>query len=101
MGYYSLFTLIASREIIEAARQEILDGDAVFEPDGKPYEPVKWYEHERDLRAFSANHPGELILLKVDGEEQGDQSHKYFRDGMCQVCRAHIAFDPFDPKELR
>lgn len=40
-------------------------------------EPLKWYDHERDMRAFSGKYPKHLFTLDGEGEEQGDVWREY------------------------
>lgn len=61
----------------------------------------RWNEHEADLRAFSAKHPGILFELHGEGEEASDQWNKYFLNGKCQIAKAAIQIAPFDQKQLR
>lgn len=61
---------------------------------------MKWYEHEKDMRAFSKLFPKVLLTLHGEGEEAGDMWIKYFLGGKCQLAKAEIIYEPFDPKKL-
>lgn len=110
MGYYTEYSLMTSlptennktllKKIIKLARKNDESIAFAIDDNGDPQQRCKWYEHENDMRAISALHPGVLFTLSGDGEEQGDSWKKYFRDGNMQVAHAVIAFDEFDPTKL-
>lgn len=109
MGYYTDYEL----EVVDCADLELEDVTAAAEVfpeqeyselltkllNGSGYN-CKWYEHEKDMRAFSRLCPDVLFRLKGHGEEEGDIWVKYFKNGMMQECRAVITFDPFDESKL-
>jgi len=64
-------------------------------------EPVKWYEHEEDMKEYSKNHSSLLFALKCDGEESGDLYIKYFKDGKMQGVKAKTTFEDFDESKLK
>lgn len=59
-------------------------------------EPVKWYEHEMDLRKLSKKLPMVVFCLEGEGEENGDFWKKYFLAGRMQVCAAKLVVPPYD-----
>jgi len=62
----------------------------------------KWYDHDEDCAAMSKQFPGVVFKLHGDGEEAGDQWDAYYKDGLCQICRAlPPVFPPFDPAKLK
>lgn len=108
MGYQTKYTLTIGLDD-KAARERIIrallvnSGEASYalNVDGTTSEPCKWYEHEKDMRAFSAARRDILFTLHGEGEESGDIWNKYFLDGLCQVEKARVMIKPFDPKELK
>lgn len=103
MGYYSRYELKAE-PWPEALGQVIADHEEAsyaLSPDGKSFDSSKWYDHVRDMSAVSRRFPGVLFTLRKEGEQPGDISISYFRDGLVQVCPGRIVFDDFDPGKLR
>lgn len=60
----------------------------------------RWYEHENELKEFSAANPGVLFTLHGEGEDPSDQWKKYFLNGKVQVARARISIAPVDLEKL-
>lgn len=99
MGYatwYEVKVTPGSKEI----RQAIIDDDNLAYAIGPDSDSCKWYDHEKDMRAFSERFPDVLFELNGEGEESGDIWRKYFRNGKMQKCPARITFDPFDETKL-
>lgn len=86
--------------LLEKLKKEIL---AEFEDAGfaGQHDEVKWYEHEKDMRAFSLKYPDILFTLRGEGEESGDIWRKYFKAGKVQVVRETLVFDEYDEKKLQ
>ena len=61
----------------------------------------KWYDHEADMKIFSALFPEVLFMLRGEGEESEDIWMKYFQAGKMQIAKATISFEPFDEKKLK
>lgn len=61
---------------------------------------IKWYNHEDEMRAFSKKFPEILFILEVNGEEEGDLSIKYFKNGKMQRADAVITYAEFDESKL-
>jgi hypothetical protein len=61
---------------------------------------ASWYEHEKDMRAFSKQHPSILFILSGDGEQSGDIWTKYFLNGKVQVAKAVLNTEPFNISKL-
>lgn len=61
---------------------------------------IKWYDHEDEMRAFSKKFPEILFILEVNGEEEGDLSIKYFKNGKMQRANAVITYEEFDESKL-
>src|SRR5881394_2305568 len=51
-------------------------------------ESTKWYDHEADMKALSAEFPKVLFTLRGEGEESGDVWVKYFKNGKMQSSKA-------------
>lgn len=97
MGYNTYYGLlvddIRSPEH-ELALTKMADYD-VFE------ESCTWYEHEVDLKEYSAKFPNQLFRLRGEGEEPLDVWIKYFKNGRMQRCPAKVTFDDFDEFKLK
>lgn len=88
-------------EIVRQLHEESEDARSAFKENGRPIEPLKWYDHEEDLKAFSLKHPNLLFKLSGEGEEAEDLWDKYFQNGKMMVCKAVITKPPFDPSKLK
>jgi hypothetical protein len=90
---------VIARAITAAQRK---DADFMYGvcSDGTPSESCKWYDHEKEMRAFSKQFPNVLFTLEGQGEEAGDLWQKYFLNGKMQTAKAVISFEMFDPAKL-
>ena len=99
MGYYTRHELeiISGDDYITDYKKEIGEisgyGNCL-------YDSIKWYEHEKDMRKYSKNHPNTLFKLIGEGEESGDLWHEYYLNGKMQRVKAQIIFEDFDSKKL-
>lgn len=106
MGYYTRYELSVDApnyndsEIIEQFREECEYANHALQKDGSCSDECKWYDHEKELLAFSKKHPDCLFKLHGEGEESGDIWFKYIKNGKMQVARARIEYDEFDPDKL-
>ena len=108
MGYYTYYKLTwehADDVTYGRIGEYICDhpdtvGRAVDTDGESQEEPVKWYEHMRDMRAMSAEFPGVLFTLHGEGEEAGDLWRSYFRDGKGYSIGAVITYPEFDEAQL-
>ena len=73
------------QEVIKELRDTNGNAEYALDIDGETGETCKWYEHEAELKSFSAKHPNVLFTLHGEGEETGDIWDKYFLNGKCQV----------------
>lgn len=99
MGYYTRHEL----EIIEGGNHDIdyEAGIAIVSGYGTPFEDeIKWYDHEKDMRAYSKKHPDTLFKLSGEGEESGDIWAEYYQNGLMQRCKAQIVFDDLDKSKM-
>lgn len=65
----------------------------------EPEEEAKWYDYDRDMKELSLLLPGVLLKLHVEGEESGDITDNYFKDGLS--CSYNCQMPPFNPEDLR
>jgi len=103
MGYYTshkLEVIEGDNELISILRGYEKEVAYAIGGNGETAESCKWYNHESDLRRFSAIHPQALFKLSGEGEDSGDIWIEYYRAGKMQRCTAKITFDEFDCDEL-
>lgn len=74
----------------------LADGNVKFDP----YDPVKWYDHDEDMRAVSREFPDIHFELHGKGEDNDDIWTQHFVNGKAQLCMAEIVIPPFDPEKL-
>ena len=55
----------------------------------------------KQLRQFSKNLPEDIFVITAIGQEQGDYTRVYIRNGKAQETSADIVFDDFDENLLR
>jgi len=99
MGYYTQHQLTVSEGFVQEHVEQIslISG---YSQDLFEGEEVKWYSHEKDMRAHSLNWPELLFTLKGEGEESGDIWIEYYKNGKMQRCKARVVFDDFDESKL-
>jgi len=105
MGYFTSYSLEIkpddlSNKIIAQLRDDSEGAKYAFDDDGDCQEDIKWYDHERELKEFSSEHPNKLFILRGEGEDPGDLWIKYFKEGKVQKAIAKITFDEFDESKL-
>jgi|GEM_PF-3211568 len=112
MGYYSTFKLTVQEE----------DGSPLQEPDFSQivehfdilgvinyaltetldtYENVKWYNSDEHIGFVSKLFPKYIFVLTRDGEEPGDHSKTFYKEGKMQRTQARMVYDEFDPNKLK
>lgn len=97
MGYYTEHELSVSEgHVVDYIHevQEISGYTELFSGE------VKWYSHEKDMRALSLKHPNIIFELKGIGEEYPDYWVEYYENGKMQREKAVIAFGDFDESKL-
>ena len=112
MGYYTYYDLRVwdaecrddhpqSDEIIADLRADC--GDAVYAlgATGSSGDHATWYEHVRDMAAFSQKYPDAVFDLHGEGESSEDLWRKYFKNGRVQLAPAKIEYDEFDESQLQ
>ena len=107
MGYYTQYDLSVSQpevlsptEIIEQLRQKNLSAQLSIDASGGAIQPVKWYEHEADLKQFSTFHPDRLFALHCKGED-GAEWIVYVKNGKSYRSEQERVFPPFDKDKLK
>jgi len=103
MGYitrYELSVKNGNTDLISKFVTENDNASYALDENGDSNESCKWYDHEKELKAFSLKHPDALFELKGEGEESGDIWIKYIRNGKCQTCKAKLLFEDYDESKL-
>ncbi len=118
MGYYTMYELdvrlpdeLSGSEHVVAWDAICTDFNALFGTEvdygewhgthWSAYATMKWYDHEVRMSKLSRKHPGVVFGLTGYGEDNDDMWRKYFLNGMVQVCKARISFDPFDEGKMK
>ena len=91
---------IDDRNIFEVIKERIKD-DQRFYAVREGVEPVKWYEHVKDMLDLSREFPGVLFTLHGEGEQGDDLWQSYYFDGMFQHEKAVISYAEYDPAKLK
>ncbi len=63
-------------------------------------QPMKWYDHDDDMRRISVKYPMVIFTLMGKGEESDDLWWKYYLAGRRQFAPAKIFYDSFNPLKL-
>ena len=102
MGYYTQHTLRVigvseqrALEIIGLLREQNDSARYAIRADGTTEEEQKWYDCQADLSKFSEAYPGILFEMEMWGEEKGDISKMYVKDGKSYIASAQIVFPAF------
>lgn len=107
MGSYTRFGLmwsvpsaVKSEKVLLEIKAKVADfimkneeASIALEPNGCPADVAKWYDCERDLRAFSADVPGVLFVLHCEGEE-ARVWRVYAKNGKTAEVRPTIEWHP-------
>ncbi len=99
MGYYTRHEL----EILEGENHEINYAAeiAIVSGYGDNFDDcIKWYDREKDMRAYSKKHPDTLFKVSGEGEESGDIWAEYYQNGLMYRCKAQIVFDDLDKSKM-
>jgi len=70
------------------------EGDTLFD------EPVKWYDHDKDMRRLSVEHPGVVFILDGEGEDAGDIWRTFYKGGKSYTWRPDVEPPAYDPDQL-
>jgi len=104
MGYYTRYGLTVvdgEDNLIQEFREECVMANHAVDENGYTNDETKWYDHEKELKAFSKKHPSALFLLHGEGEEAGDLWDLYVKNGKSQTCKAEIVYPDFDESKLQ
>lgn len=97
MSYDTRYTL-ASDDGIDH-RADVAAASTFFNGCGWPEEACSWYEHAREMIAYSRKHPTVTFVLDGDGEEVGDVWRQWFKNGKAQQWRLPKIARPDTPPE--
>ena len=88
MGYYTQYELDTDDSEADkhmAAIAELSDYRHLFSGD-----TCKWYDHEKDMRAYSENNPSVQFKLSGEGEQSSDIWVKWFKAGKMQTWKLEV-----------
>ena len=97
MGYYTDYDISENSEEIQEAIEEKSSYGGWY--DGRLN--AKWYQCEEDCKGVSLRFPDQVIIVKGEGEEQGDIWKSYFKNGKIQTCEGVITYPEFDESKLK
>ena len=88
MGYYTSFTMtvdknkdVITKYIDDADDRNLHYNLDDYGEDGEWYGNSKWYDHDEDMCALSAQFQDVLFTLTGEGERAGDIWRKWYREG--------------------
>lgn len=91
---------LAAQDIIRALIRENTNAAYAITEMGYSKAELVWFDHENELKDFSAKYPDWLITLSFEGDEPHEIYKKYFLNGKVQVEKARIIIDEFNPSKL-
>lgn len=99
MGYYTShkLSIISGNDGFTDYEQEITDStdySSLFD------ESIKWYDCEKDMKAYSKKHPNVVFCIDGKGEESGDIWRAYFKNGKTFRTKAVLVFEEFSIRKL-
>lgn len=112
MGYLTYYNLKAfdtnEKPLSQEQSEEIIgqllafsdDAEYAIDESGDSSDSCKWYDHDKELRAFSTRYPDVLFRLSGEGEEQGDLWQTYYLNGKAQECPAAVVYPAYSPAKL-
>lgn len=100
MGYYTRheLTIVSGDDYVTDYEQEITDTtdySSLFD------DSIKWYDCEKDMKAYSKKHPSVLFLIDGEGEESGDIWKAYFKNGKMFKPKATLVFEDYNENKLQ
>lgn len=105
MGYYTDYKITQSGEYVdENSLEEELNNITGYGwgSDLSLYD-AKWYDFDKDMKAFSKLHPNTIFQLDGEGEESPDIWRSYYKNGKHQSANTEIKIihEPFDESKLK
>lgn len=106
MGYYTFYSLSIvnnppdGRNLIKELRKENENAAYSIDDSGYTQESTKWYDYDKDMRAFSKKFPAIIFLVEGVGEEQPDMWKAWFMNGKMFRADAVITYPDFNPDLL-
>jgi hypothetical protein len=99
MGYYTRheLTIVSGDDYKTDYEQEITETtnyQSLFEYS------IKWYDCEKDMKAYSKKHPKVLFCIDGEGEESADIWKAYFQNGKMFKTKAKLMFEEFSTEKL-
>lgn len=108
MGYFTRYSLqiddlrtknnekdLDISSIIDSFRKKYENASYALDENGDSDNESKWYEHNKDLVAFSKKNKDILFTLSGIGEENPDLWKLYVINGKSQKAKAVITYDDF------
>lgn len=103
MGYYTQHTLSViegNPDLIRQFRDECEEAQYCLDENGNCNEEGKWYESDKDMKAFSLKHPEALFEMNGSGENSDDIWRQYWKNGKVQNVETERTYEPFDNEKL-
>lgn len=109
MGYYSRFELEITRVDLEECdtwglmymlRESYYEASLAFTESGESGDTVKWYNHIKDFKKFSAENPEYVFILTRVGEDHPDFERTYFYNGKNKSVKGSIIYPVITVEEL-
>ena len=99
MGYYTAHELeIVEGNDFETNYEAEISSDSVYSDCFE--ESIKWYDHQKEIIAFSKKHPKTLFKLSGEGEENGDMWEEYYKNGLTHRIVGKMVFEEFNIEQL-
>lgn len=97
MAYYTDYDISENSEEIQEAIEEKSSYGGWY--DGRLN--AEWDQCEEDCKGVSLSFPDQVIIVKGEGEVQGDIWKAYFKNGKMQACKGVITYPEFDESKLK
>ena len=105
LGYYSNYQLLIvhkdSDAIMADFRENNEEARVAMDENGETDTPIKWYDHERQLKEFSKKYPDAMFQLHGEGESGGEDTWQfYFKNGKGYKDFVIMTFPDFDESKM-
>lgn len=106
MGYYTRYQLTTlhkdADEIMADLRENNEEAQIALDENGETQEPLKWYDHEKQLKEFSKKYPDAMFQLSGEGENGGEDIWQfYFKNGKGYKDYVIMTFPDFDESKMK